>query len=54
MMTGSNPEFEANCIRRILAGEKQFIYRPVRDNAGARNGRQSENPPDAYPSQRVG
>jgi RNA polymerase sigma-70 factor (ECF subfamily) len=26
MMTASNPEFEADCIRRILAGERQLFH----------------------------
>ena len=25
-MTASNPEFEADCIRRILAGEKHLFH----------------------------
>ena len=30
MMTLSNPEFEAQCIRRILAGEKQLFHELIR------------------------
>jgi RNA polymerase sigma-70 factor, ECF subfamily len=29
-MTASNPEFEADCIRRILAGEKQLFHELIR------------------------
>ena len=29
-MTASNPEFEADCIRRILAGEKQLFHDLIR------------------------
>ena len=29
-MTASNPEFEAECIRRILAGEKQLFHDLIR------------------------
>ena len=29
-MTASNPEFEADCIRRILAGEKQLFHSLIR------------------------
>ena len=29
-MTASNPEFEADCIRRILAGEKQLFHALIR------------------------
>ncbi len=29
-MTGPNPEFEADCIRRILAGEKQLFHDLIR------------------------
>jgi RNA polymerase sigma-70 factor (ECF subfamily) len=30
MMTAPNPEFEAECIRRILAGEKQLFHELIR------------------------
>src|SRR5690242_2606526 len=29
-MTAPNPEFEANCIRRILAGEKHLFHELIR------------------------
>src|ERR1700684_2139926 len=29
-MTASNPEFDADCIRRILAGEKQLFHELIR------------------------
>ena len=30
MMTATNPEFEADCIRRILAGERQLFHELIR------------------------
>jgi len=34
-MTASNPEFEAECIRRILAGEKQLFHELIRPSERA-------------------